>query len=121
MVLSEELGAIGGQLFDHWDSVRVAQDDLVWKVPNSNINVVRENNNINNQNANVLKNTVDVVNNKRQHVEVNSNSNSNNNIGVEVSNSKYYSAPSTGAVLSPSAITPPPTIVNHKANKNISP
>ncbi|CAD7956250.1 unnamed protein product [Amoebophrya sp. A25] len=35
VVLSEEVGSLGPQLFDHWQSSRVAQDDLLWKVPAS--------------------------------------------------------------------------------------
>ena len=32
-MLSAEVGALGGQLYDHWPSSRVGQDDILWKVP----------------------------------------------------------------------------------------
>ncbi|CAD7922735.1 unnamed protein product [Amoebophrya sp. A120] len=33
VVLAEEVGALGGQLYAHWNTARVGQDDLVWKPP----------------------------------------------------------------------------------------
>ncbi len=33
VVQSEEVGALGGMLYDSWKSARVGQDDLLWKVP----------------------------------------------------------------------------------------
>lgn len=33
VVLAEEVGHIGSQLFEHWRSVRIGQDDLIWKLP----------------------------------------------------------------------------------------
>ena len=37
VVLSPEIGSLGGQLYPHWTRVRVAQDDVIWKGPQSTV------------------------------------------------------------------------------------